>query len=68
MSEDQSPKQSPFTSQWSLTFEVRKRWGEASGVTTGESSQWSLTFEVRKRVEQARDIQRAHRVAMEPDL
>jgi len=37
-------------SQWSLTFEVRKRaWGEASGVTTGESSQWSLTFEVRKR-------------------
>ena len=38
-------------SQWSLTFEVRKRraiW-DASQQGSGES-QWSLTFEVRKRM------------------
>ena len=56
------------TSQWSLTFEVRK-----SSVMTdlGWSvikSQWSLTFEVRKRSDPGlRDLAELL-VAMEPDL
>ena len=36
-------------SQWSLTFEVRKRRvGHRRRVRHGGGSQWSLTFEVRK--------------------
>ena len=40
------------SSQWSLTFEVRKRLAipPAIAATMGELSQWSLTFEVRKSV------------------
>ena len=36
-------------SQWSLTFEVRKRRPVVSSVRLLDGSQWSLTFEVRKR-------------------
>ena len=37
-------------SQWSLTFEVRKRHTAGAKTAGGKSvSQWSLTFEVRKR-------------------
>ena len=35
-------------SQWSLTFEVRKRCGGSIQWCGARSSQWSLTFEVRK--------------------
>ena len=35
-------------SQWSLTFEVRKRMSCTSTRTVCCWSQWSLTFEVRK--------------------
>ena len=35
-------------SQWSLTFEVRKRCGGSIQRCGARSSQWSLTFEVRK--------------------
>ena len=38
----------PLGSQWSLTFEVRKRALGKSGLTGVNVSQWSLTFEVRK--------------------
>ena len=40
-------------SQWSLTFEVRKRCGGSIQRCGVRSSQWSLTFEVRKRPRQA---------------
>ena len=37
-------------SQWSLTFEVRKRGRRCRDLrATQDRSQWSLTFEVRKR-------------------
>ena len=56
-------------SQWSLTFEVRKR-GRHAQISELEwcMSQWSLTFEVRKRM--AAELHRlaAALVAMEPDL
>ena len=35
-------------SQWSLTFEVRKRRLAQRSRVRLETSQWSLTFEVRK--------------------
>ena len=44
-----------WPSQWSLTFEVRKRWRKAVGLSTPQKSQWSLTFEVRKRIDPLRD-------------
>ena len=37
-------------SQWSLTFEVRKRWDTSPPFAGYTLSQWSLTFEVRKRL------------------
>ena len=37
-------------SQWSLTFEVRKRAHVRISPGTSSRSQWSLTFEVRKRL------------------
>ena len=38
-----------YLSQWSLTFEVRKRpWQHHKDPTPKLWSQWSLTFEVRK--------------------
>ena len=37
------------SSQWSLTFEVRKRYMYCHASKVLVSSQWSLTFEVRKR-------------------
>ena len=38
-----------LASQWSLTFEVRKRWQRTDDRwQESEKSQWSLTFEVRK--------------------
>ena len=40
-------------SQWSLTFEVRKRRPIHGSGTIEVVSQWSLTFEVRKRPRQA---------------
>ena len=55
-------------SQWSLTFEVRKRDAWRSITTRHAESQWSLTFEVRKR-RQRHPAPRNHLdVAMEPDL
>ena len=40
----------PHPSQWSLTFEVRKRDSSLAARTRrNQASQWSLTFEVRKR-------------------
>ena len=36
-------------SQWSLTFEVRKRVDGIEDTRDLPQSQWSLTFEVRKR-------------------
>ena len=36
-------------SQWSLTFEVRKRKAALNELLDALASQWSLTFEVRKR-------------------
>ena len=36
-------------SQWSLTFEVRKRLTVFFAFRQRKGSQWSLTFEVRKR-------------------
>ena len=37
-------------SQWSLTFEVRKRGIPKMQAILVDKSQWSLTFEVRKRM------------------
>ena len=37
-----------WQSQWSLTFEVRKRGGRGPRDLISVWSQWSLTFEVRK--------------------
>ena len=56
------------TSQWSLTFEVRKR--RSSAVIAGYigPSQWSLTFEVRKSVISGYIGPNGSGVAMEPDL
>ena len=58
-----------YQSQWSLTFEVRKRVAKIETVSWYNRSQWSLTFEVRKR--RPRHHRRLHphpHVAMEPDL
>ena len=55
-------------SQWSLTFEVRKRRLEVSRRVIAEQSQWSLTFEVRKRALVAAVGGEVDVVAMEPDL
>ena len=58
-----------FRSQWSLTFEVRKR-GSPRRPPEGHSagSQWSLTFEVRKRSARGIRMVTVSPVAMEPDL
>ena len=57
-------------SQWSLTFEVRKRWAVSARAGMNDpTSQWSLTFEVRKRG--VRGVEHGGGdvfVAMEPDL
>ena len=42
-------KSNSRSSQWSLTFEVRKRPASDSESGQEAQSQWSLTFEVRKR-------------------
>ena len=43
------------SSQWSLTFEVRKSRTYGPWVpSSGAASQWSLTFEVRKRTSRSR--------------
>ena len=55
-------------SQWSLTFEVRKRAPGGSPKRPNTTSQWSLTFEVRKSSSPNRPERRQRRVAMEPDL
>ena len=55
-------------SQWSLTFEVRKRVLSVGNWYLPTMSQWSLTFEVRKRQPCCGRLQRGGRVAMEPDL
>ena len=57
-----------FWSQWSLTFEVRKRPPMTPQRTSKFTSQWSLTFEVRKRVPRAGRAFIVDVVAMEPDL
>ena len=46
---DGTPGGGASESQWSLTFEVRKRYPAGSYFRILEMSQWSLTFEVRKR-------------------
>ena len=60
----------PDLSQWSLTFEVRKRGDTTVTLTTRKPSmsQWSLTFEVRKRRQPIAAADRRGPVAMEPDL
>ena len=55
-------------SQWSLTFEVRKRGAELPQLLFIEESQWSLTFEVRKRGPVLPPQSDDGEVAMEPDL
>ena len=56
-------------SQWSLTFEVRKRRVATTVVAGGANpSQWSLTFEVRKRDLADMLGLTPEEVAMEPDL
>ena len=56
-------------SQWSLTFEVRKRLAVAAHLLGRVfESQWSLTFEVRKRTSPPPTASPKPRVAMEPDL
>ena len=58
----------PYGSQWSLTFEVRKRRASKMGFRIVSQSQWSLTFEVRKRGHVGARRPGIPRVAMEPDL
>ena len=56
-------------SQWSLTFEVRKRTiGTLGCLGLWIQSQWSLTFEVRKRLIGLAGHPSTWEVAMEPDL
>ena len=55
-------------SQWSLTFEVRKRTTSEHNPYDEYGSQWSLTFEVRKRFLLAHRPCPDSLVAMEPDL
>ena len=56
-------------SQWSLTFEVRKRLAVAAHLLGRVfESQWSLTFEVRKSPANRNGHARRALVAMEPDL
>ena len=55
-------------SQWSLTFEVRKRIPDQLWEALTDWSQWSLTFEVRKSPGRVVPPGIVALVAMEPDL
>ena len=54
--------------QWSLTFEVRKRWQPDTKSWLDGMPQWSLTFEVRKSSAGRWKVGRVEVAAMEPDL